>query len=189
MSTSRPDASADLPAWLQYLESIHAKAIDLGLDRVRQVAGRLDLSLDGVNFVVGGTNGKGSTCAMLESILLAAGYRVGLYTSPHLIDFNERARINGEIASDAALVQQFEAVEAARGDVSLTYFEFTTLAILRLFAQSRLDAVGLEVGLGGRLDAVNIVDADCSIITSIDLDHTDWLGDTREKIGFEKAHI
>lgn len=189
MSTSRPDASADLPAWLQYLESIHAKAIDLGLERVRQVADRLDLSLDGVKFVVGGTNGKGSTCAMLESILLAAGYRVGLYTSPHLIDFNERARINGEIASDAALVRQFEAVEAARGDISLTYFEFTTLAILRLFAQSRLDAVVLEIGLGGRLDAVNIVDADCAIITSIDLDHTDWLGDTREQIGFEKAHI
>lgn len=189
MSAPHLDATTPLPQWLQYLESIHSKAIDLGLDRVRQVADRLALQLDAVKFVVGGTNGKGSTCAMLESILLAAGYRVGLYTSPHLIDFNERARLNGEIASDAALTEQFAAVEAARGEISLTYFEFTTLAILRLFSQSKLDAVVLEVGLGGRLDAVNIVDADCAIITSVDIDHTDWLGDTREKIGLEKAHI
>lgn len=184
-----PDASATLPDWLRYLESIHAKAIDLGLDRVREVADRMALQLDCVKFVVGGTNGKGSTCAMLEAMLLAAGYKVGLYTSPHLIDFNERARVNGQIATDEELVAQFVAVEAARGEVSLTYFEFTTLAILRLFSQTKLDAVVLEVGLGGRLDAVNIVDADCSIITSVDIDHTDWLGDTREKIGFEKAHI
>ncbi|CAM4402703.1 bifunctional tetrahydrofolate synthase/dihydrofolate synthase [Bordetella muralis] len=189
MSAPRLDAAAPLPQWLQYLESIHSKAIDLGLDRVKQVADRLALQLNGVKFVVGGTNGKGSTCAMLEAILLAAGYRVGLYTSPHLIDFNERARINGEIASDTALTEQFAAVEAARGEITLTYFEFTTLAILRLFAQSNLDAIVLEVGLGGRLDAVNIIDADCSIITSVDLDHTEWLGDTREKIGWEKAHI
>jgi len=188
-SVRTPDAAANLSDWLQYLESIHATAIDMGLDRVRQVADRMQLSLPGVKFVVGGTNGKGSTCAMLEAILLAAGYKVGLYTSPHLIDFNERARVNGQIASDQDLITQFQAVEAARGDVSLTYFEFTTLAIPRLFSQSRLDAVVLEVGLGGRLDAVNIVDADCSIVTSVDLDHTDWLGDTREKIGFEKAHI
>jgi len=188
-SVRTPDAAANLSDWLQYLESIHATAIDMGLDRVRQVADRMQLSLPGVKFVVGGTNGKGSTCAMLEAILLAAGYKVGLYTSPHLIDFNERARVNGQIASDQDLITQFQAVEAARGDVSLTYFEFTTLAILRLFSQSRLDAVVLEVGLGGRLDAVNIVDADVSIVTSVDLDHTDWLGDTREKIGFEKAHI
>jgi dihydrofolate synthase/folylpolyglutamate synthase len=189
MSAPHLDASTPLPQWLQYLESIHSKAIDLGLDRVKQVADRLGLQLNGVKFVVGGTNGKGSTCAMLEAILLAAGYRVGLYTSPHLIDFNERARVNGEIATDAALTEQFAAVEAVRGDVTLTYFEFTTLAILRLFSQSNLDAVVLEVGLGGRLDAVNIVDADCSIVTSVDVDHVDWLGDTREKIGFEKAHI
>ncbi len=188
-SVRTPDAAANLSDWLQYLESIHATAIDMGLDRVRQVADRMALSLPGIKFVVGGTNGKGSTCAMLEAILLAAGYKVGLYTSPHLIDFNERARVNGQIASDQDLIAQFQAVEAARGDVSLTYFEFTTLAILRLFSQSRLDAVVLEVGLGGRLDAVNIVDADCAIVTSVDLDHTDWLGDTREKIGFEKAHI
>lgn len=189
MSAPRLDAATPLPQWLQYLESIHSKAIDLGLDRVKQVADRLALQIDGIKIVVGGTNGKGSTCAMIEAILLAAGYRVGLYTSPHLIDFNERARVNGEIASDAALTEQFAAIEAARGDTTLTYFEFTTLAILRLFSQSRLDAIVLEVGLGGRLDAVNIVDADCSIVTSVDLDHTDWLGDTREKIGWEKAHI
>ena len=189
VSCPKPAPAATLSDWLRYLESIHATAIDMSLERVREVADRLGLALSGVKFVVGGTNGKGSTCAMLEAILLAAGYKVGLYTSPHLIDFNERARVNGQIATDEALIEQFQAVEAARGDTSLTYFEFTTLAILRLFSQSRLDAVVLEVGLGGRLDAVNIVDADCSIVTSVDLDHMDWLGDTREKIGFEKAHI
>lgn len=188
-SAHKPAAGATLSDWLQYLESIHATAIDMGLERVREVAARMSLELPGVKFVVGGTNGKGSTCSMLESILLAAGYKVGLYTSPHLIDFNERARVNGQIASDEALIEQFIAVEAARGETSLTYFEFTTLAILRLFSQSRLDAVVLEVGLGGRLDAVNIIDADCAVVTSVDLDHIEYLGDTREKIGFEKAHI
>jgi len=147
------------------------------------------LKLDAVSIVVGGTNGKGSTCAMLESILLAAGYRVGCYTSPHLMQFNERARINGEPASDEQLIEQLEAVDAARGDTSLTWFEFTTLAILRLFEHSSLDVVVLEVGLGGRLDAVNIIDADCAIVTCIDIDHAEYLGDTREAIGFEKAHI
>ncbi|VCU70389.1 Bifunctional protein FolC [Pigmentiphaga humi] len=185
----RPDPHSPLAQWLAYLESIHSRPIDLGLERVREVARRLALDLDAVTIVVGGTNGKGSTCAMLESILLCAGYRVGLYTSPHLLDFNERARVNGEPASDAALTEQFAAVDAARGDVSLTYFELTTLAILRLFAQSGLDVAILEVGLGGRLDAVNIVDADCAVITSVDLDHVEWLGDDREKIGWEKAHI
>ena len=188
-SVSRPDAHSPLAQWLAYLESIHSRPIDMGLDRVREVAGRLGLDLDAVTIVVGGTNGKGSTCAMLEAMLLSAGYKVGLYTSPHLLDFNERARVNGESASDAALTEQFAAVDAARGDTSLTYFELTTLAILRLFAQSGLDAVILEVGLGGRLDAVNIVDADCAIVTSVDLDHVEWLGDDREKIGWEKAHI
>src|SRR5690606_9999732 len=125
----------------------------------------------------------------LEGILLAGGYRVGLYTSPHLLDFNERARLNGQAASDSQLTEHFAAVEAARGDVSLTYFEFTTLAIMALFAASDLEVAILEVGLGGRLDAVNIVDADCAIITSVDIDHVDWLGDTREKIGLEKAHV
>ncbi|GAA5235753.1 bifunctional tetrahydrofolate synthase/dihydrofolate synthase [Verticiella sediminum] len=186
---SVPAESAGLADWLAYLEALHARPIELGLDRVRAVADRLGLSLDCVKIVVGGTNGKGSTCAMLEAILLSAGYRVGTYTSPHLIDFNERARVNGESASDAALVAQLRAVEAARGATSLTYFEFTTLAILRLFSQSSLDAVVLEVGLGGRLDAVNIVDADCAIVTSVDIDHVEFLGGNREDIGWEKAHI
>ena len=189
MSLPRPDASTSLDDWLRYLEGLHAKAIDLGLERVSEVARRLDIQLDAVKFVVGGTNGKGSTCAMLEAMLLAAGYKVGLYTSPHLIHFNERVRINGELVTDQMLVEQFHVIETARGEISLSYFEYTTLAALRLFAQSRLDAVVLEVGLGGRLDAVNIVDADCAIITSVDLDHMDYLGDTREAIGFEKAHI
>ena len=168
---------------------MHSRPIELGLDRVREVFDRLDVTLSGVKFVVAGTNGKGSTCAMLESILLAAGYRVGCYTSPHLLRFNERVRIGGEAVGDAALIEQFEAVEAARGAVSLTYFEFTTLAILRLLSQTALDALVLEIGLGGRLDAVNIVDADCAILTSIDVDHADYLGDSRERIGWEKAHI
>lgn len=180
---------ATLPEWLTLLETMHPKAIDMGLDRVRQVKDRLGIRFDCPVIIVGGTNGKGSTCAMLESILLQAGYRVGLYTSPHLLDFNERARINGELATDAALIEQFAAVEAKRGEVSLTYFEFTTLAILNLFAQAQLDAVILEVGLGGRLDAVNVLDADVAIVTSVDIDHTEYLGDTREQIGFEKAGI
>jgi dihydrofolate synthase/folylpolyglutamate synthase len=178
-----------LADWLAKLETMHPKAIDMGLERVSQVSQRMGIRFDCPVMTVGGTNGKGSTCAMLESILLQAGYRVGLYTSPHLIDFNERARIGGEAVSDAALVASFAAVEAARGDVSLTYFEFTTLAILRLFADAGLDAVILEVGLGGRLDAVNIIDADVAIVTSVDIDHADYLGNTREEIGFEKAGI
>jgi len=189
MAIVHPPIGATLAAWLQYLETLHPSAIDMGLTRVREVADRLSLQSTAIKIIVGGTNGKGSTCAMLESILLAAGYRVGLYTSPHLVSFNERARINGDIVSDAELIHQFEAVEAARNGVSLTYFEFTTLAVLKMFADSTLDVMVLEVGLGGRLDAVNIVDADCSIVTSVDIDHVDWLGDTREKIGFEKAHI
>ncbi len=175
--------------WLTRLESLHPKTIELGLDRVSEVAQRLGVHFDCPVITVGGTNGKGSTCAMLESILLQGGYRVGLYTSPHLLRFNERARINGELASDEALCKNFEAVEAVRGDVSLTYFEFTTLAILKYFADASLDAVILEVGLGGRLDAVNLIDPDVAIVTSVDLDHQDYLGDTREKIGFEKAGI
>jgi dihydrofolate synthase/folylpolyglutamate synthase len=139
--------------------------------------------------MVAGTNGKGSTCAMLESILLRSGYRVGLYIKPHFLDFNERARINGEMASDEALVSAFDVVERARGDTDLTYFEFTTLAIAHLLSTSEIDVAILEVGLGGRLDAVNVIDADVSIVTSIDIDHKDYLGDTREEIGFEKAGI
>lgn len=182
-------APTSLNDWLTRLESLHPKAIDMGLDRVAAVGRDLGLKFACPVITVGGTNGKGSTCAMLEAILLQGGYRVGLFTSPHLLHFNERARINGEIATDAMLCDSFAVVEAARGQVSLTYFEFTTLAILKLFADAGLDAVILEVGLGGRLDAVNIIDADVAIVTSVDLDHTEYLGDTREKIGFEKAGI
>lgn len=178
-----------LTDWLARLESLHPKAIDMGLERVTSVAHRLGLHFDCPVITVGGTNGKGSTCAMLESILLQGGYRVGLYSSPHLLHFNERARLNGDMATDAMLCECFEQVESVRGDVSLTYFEFTTLAILKCFSDAGLDAVILEVGLGGRLDAVNIIDADVAIITSVDLDHMEYLGDTREKIGFEKAGI
>lgn len=179
-----------LPAWLALLESRHAETvINMGLDRVLAVKERLQLSFSCPVIMVAGTNGKGSTCAMLESVLLRAGYKVGLYIKPHFLDFNERARVNGELASDEVLVDAFHAVEAVRGDTPLTYFEFTTLAIMKLLAGAGMDVVILEVGLGGRLDAVNIVDADVAIVTSVDIDHTDYLGDTREKIGFEKAGI
>ena len=184
-----PGQNATLQDWLSYLEQLHPSAIDMGLDRIKDVAAKLPVTSKAVKFVVAGTNGKGSTCAMLEAILLAAGWRVGMYTSPHLIDFNERGRINGEPVVDADWISAFEAVEQARGATSLTYFEFTTLAVLLLFAKQPLDAWVLEVGLGGRLDAVNIVDADCAIVTSIDLDHQAWLGNTRDKIGWEKAHV
>jgi dihydrofolate synthase/folylpolyglutamate synthase len=187
--TQAPSAPATLTEWLAYLEGLHPKTIEMGLERIRSVAVKLKLDRTAVKDVVAGTNGKGSTCAMLEAILLASGWRVGMYTSPHLIDFNERARINGQVVDDADFIRAFEVVEGARGGVSLTYFEFTTLAVLLLFAQQPLDAWVLEVGLGGRLDAVNLVDADCAIVTSIDLDHQDWLGDTRELIGWEKAHV
>ncbi|MCX8566563.1 MAG: dihydrofolate synthase / folylpolyglutamate synthase [Glomeribacter sp. 1016415] len=182
-----------LAAWLAHLETAHPLGIDLGLARVSQVKHALALDFKCPVITVAGTNGKGSTCALLESILLAAGYRVGCHTSPHLLAFNERARINGEMASDEALLPHFEAVERARHSlaepISLTYFEFTLLAIAHWFAASKLDVVILEVGLGGRLDAVNSIDADCAIVTSIDIDHAHYLGDTREKIGFEKAGI
>jgi len=175
--------------WLAHCEQLHSKNIDLGLDRVQAVAQRMGLALTCPVITVAGTNGKGSTCAMLEAILLQSGYRTGVYTSPHLVHFEERCRIGGEIASAADFVANFEAVENARGDISLTYFEFSTLAILSLMAQAKLDVAILEVGLGGRLDAVNIIDADCAIITSIDLDHMEFLGSNRESIGFEKAGI
>lgn len=181
--------SLSLSQWLVHLESMHPVAIDMGLDRVAAVGERLKLHFDCPVITVGGTNGKGSTCAMLESMLMQGSYRVGLYTSPHILDFNERARIDGHSVSDTVLCDAFTAVEAVRGDISLTYFEFTTLAILKLFADAKLDAVILEVGLGGRLDAVNIIDPDVAIVTSVDLDHQQYLGDTREKIGFEKAGI
>ncbi|MFZ6725891.1 bifunctional tetrahydrofolate synthase/dihydrofolate synthase [Undibacterium sp. MH2W] len=178
-----------LSEWLALLEKRHSKEIDMGLDRVAAVKNRLEIQYRCPVIMVAGTNGKGSTCAMLEAVLLQAGYRVGLYSKPHFLDFNERARINGENVKDQALVDVFAEVEAKREEVSLTYFEFTTLAICKLLANAELDVVILEVGLGGRLDAVNVIDADVSIVTSIDIDHVDYLGDTREKIGFEKAGI
>lgn len=178
-----------LQEWLDFCERLHPVAIDMGLERVRLVAQRLDLRFKGPVITVAGTNGKGSTCAMLEAILLQAGYRTGVYTSPHLVHFEERCRLSGQSASPEALAEAFAAVEAVRGEVSLTYFEFSTLAILWLLARAQLDAVILEVGLGGRLDAVNVLDTDCAIITSIDLDHTAILGPDRETIGREKAGI
>ena len=178
-----------LPDWLAYLEQSHPKSIDLGLERVARVKDALGLTPHFPIITVAGTNGKGSTCAMLEAILRAAGYRVGCYTSPHLLRYNERVRINGELATDAELCNAFAAIEAARGDVSLTYFEFGTLAAMMCFMHAELDAAVLEVGLGGRLDAVNVFDADCAILTSVALDHMDYLGDTREAIGYEKAGV
>lgn len=182
-----------LEQWLAHAEQLHPRTIDMGLERLRQVAGRMHAG-QGVRFrcpvfTVAGTNGKGSTCAMLESILRHSGYRTGLFTSPHLVHFNERCRIDSQPVDNAMLVQHLAAVEEARGDTTLSYFEFTTLAILDLLATAGLDAVILEVGLGGRLDAVNLIDADCAIITSIDIDHVEYLGPDRESIGLEKAGI
>ncbi len=185
-----PNLPLTLSDWLVLLEARHSETqIDLGLERVRVVKERMALQFVCPVIMVAGTNGKGSTCAMLESILLRAGYKVGLYSKPHFLDFNERARVAGEQVADAALVASFKAVEAVRGDTPLTYFEFTTLAIMHLLAAAGPDVVILEVGLGGRLDAVNVIDADVAIVTSIDIDHTAYLGSSREQIGFEKAGI
>ena len=176
-----------LAEWLGFIERQHPQAIALGLDRVHAVLDRMQVRLPRPVITVGGTNGKGSTCAMLESILRSAGCKTGLYTSPHLVRYNERVRIAGVEASDAALVRAFEAVEHARGATPLTYFEFGTLAALWMFRD--VEAAILEVGLGGRLDAVNVVDADCAVLTSVDIDHVDYLGPDRESIGREKAGI
>ncbi|MDE3735167.1 bifunctional tetrahydrofolate synthase/dihydrofolate synthase [Pseudomonas resinovorans] len=179
-----------LADWLSYLEQLHPTAIDMGLERSREVANRLGLSqLAPKVITVTGTNGKGSTCAFLAALLRAQGLRVGVYSSPHLLRYNERVLLNGQEASDQALCDAFAAVDAARGDISLTYFEMGTLAAFWLFQRAGLDALVLEVGLGGRLDAVNLVDADLALVTSIGLDHADWLGDTRESVAFEKAGI
>ncbi len=183
------DKPTTLDDWLAHCERLHPRAIDLGLDRVRSVAERMALRFDCPVITVAGTNGKGSSCAMLEAILGQAGYRTGVYTSPHLVHFEERCRLRGEMASADQLLPHFERVEALRGDISLTYFEFTMLAIFSLMAASGLDVVILEVGVGGRLDSVNIIDADCALITSIDIDHTELLGKDRESIGLEKAGI
>jgi dihydrofolate synthase/folylpolyglutamate synthase len=185
-----------LSDWLAHCERLHPKTIDMGLDRVKTVAQRMDLRLTCPVITVAGTNGKGSTCAMLESILGQAGYRTGVYTSPHLVHFEERLRLRGDVVKADELLPSFERVEQARKpvdgtgeEISLSYFEFTTLAILDCMARAGLDVAILEVGLGGRLDAVNIIDADCAIITSIDLDHMELLGPDRESIGREKAGI
>ncbi len=180
---------ASLDEWLAHCERLHPKTIDMTLDRVKAVKERLGLHFDCPVIAVAGTNGKGSTCAMIDSVARAAGWRVGLYSKPHLVHFEERCRINGEQIAAEALVPHFAAVEAARGDITLTYFEFTTLAIARALAMAGLDLVILEVGLGGRLDAVNAFDADCSVITSVDIDHVEYLGPDRESIGREKAGI
>ena len=182
-------AATSLADWLVHLESLHPKTIALGLERVSEVKARLDLHPTFTIITVGGTNGKGSTCAMLESILGIAGYRTGLYTSPHLIHYNERVRIGRQAVDDTALSSAFQAVENARGDFPLTYFEFGTLAAVWLFVEHKVDVAILEVGLGGRLDAVNAFDADCAIVTSIGLDHTEYLGQTLDAIGMEKAGI
>jgi len=178
-----------LDDWLAHCERLHPKSMDFTLDRMRIVRERLGIAFDAPVITVAGTNGKGSTCAMIESIAVQAGYRVGLHIKPHLVQFEERCRINGAMARAESLVPHFEAVEAARGDCTLTYFEFTLLAIARAFQHASLDLVILEVGLGGRLDAVNAFDTDCAVITSIALDHTEWLGNDRESIGREKAGI
>jgi dihydrofolate synthase / folylpolyglutamate synthase len=178
-----------LAEWLAYLETLHPKAIAMGLDRVSAVYARLGVVLRCPVITVGGTNGKGSTCALLECMLRAGGYRVGAYTSPHLLHYNERVRVDAADATDDALLEAFAAVESARLTTPLTYFEFGTLATLWLLARAELDVVVLEVGLGGRLDAVNVVDADVAIVTTVAIDHVDYLGTTREDIGREKAGI
>lgn len=182
-------AFATLDAWLAYIERQHPQTIELGLGRVARVADRLNARTEALVITVGGTNGKGSTCAMLEAILRAAGYRVGLYTSPHLVRYNERVRLDAQEVDDARLCAAFAKVEQARGEITLTYFEFGTLAAWQVFADAGLDVIILEVGLGGRLDAVNVFEPDCAIVTGVAMDHMDYLGDTREQIGFEKAGI
>jgi dihydrofolate synthase / folylpolyglutamate synthase len=192
------DMNTTLTDWLAHCERLHPVTIDMGLDRVQRVAQRMKLAMTCPVITVSGTNGKGSTCAMLEAIYGEAGFRTGVYTSPHLVHFEERCRVSGEAVAAERLLPAFAEVEEARlgrqagdgaGEISLSYFEFTTLAILRTLSQSALDVAILEVGLGGRLDAVNIIDTDCAVITSIALDHMGLLGNDREAIGYEKAGI
>lgn len=178
-----------LTDWLDRIEGLHTAAIDLGLERVAQVRDRMQLNLDFPVILVGGTNGKGSTCAFVEAIYRSSGYLTGLYTSPHILDYNERVRVGGRDADDAELIDAFEHVEAARGDISLTYFEYGTLAALHVFCKRAVDVAILEVGLGGRLDAVNIFEPACSVVVSVDIDHVEYLGNDREAIGYEKAGI
>ena len=180
----------NLTQWLEYQLSIHPQTIAMGVERVREVAKRMNLlKLPCPVISVAGTNGKGSTVAFIEAIAAASAYRIGAFTSPHFLNYNERIRVAGQDASDALLIEAFEAIEIARAEIPLTYFEFGTLAALWVFARAKLDFIVLEVGLGGRLDAVNIIDADVAVITTVDLDHQAYLGDNRELIGFEKAGI
>ncbi len=182
--------SRSLSDWLYYLEHQHHSAIDLGLERVAKVAKHAKLTrLPAKVITVAGTNGKGSTCALLEQLLLSEGYRVGVYSSPHIVDYRERVRINGQLPGEQAFCDAFAAIEGLRADTSLSYFEFGTLAAIWMFAQQRLDYVILEVGLGGRLDATNIVEPDVSVVTTVALDHVDWLGSDLQQIGREKAGI
>ncbi|WP_282164160.1 bifunctional tetrahydrofolate synthase/dihydrofolate synthase [Turicimonas muris] len=178
-----------LEQWLSFIEHLHSKTIDMGLERMNKMIKKMDIKFDVPVFTVGGTNGKGSICSYLEHILQAQGYKVGVHTSPHLIRFNERAKVNGQYIADEEFCKYFEEVEKARGELTLSYFEYTLLAILKLFQEKHLDAVILEIGLGGRLDAVNTVDPTVSIIASIGIDHTAYLGNTREEIAWDKAHI
>ena len=190
MQNEKPNAMSDLKTWLCYLEQLHPTTIDMGLERVKIIAQRLDI-LQPAPYVitVAGTNGKGTTCRTLEMILLASKRKVGVYSSPHLLRFTERVRINNQESTAQETVNAFLEIEKVRGDISLTYFEYATLAALYQFKKAKLDVVVLEVGLGGRLDATNIVDADIAVITTIDIDHVDYLGNTRESIGREKAGI
>ena len=185
-----PQATSELSVWLDYLVNIHSSSIDLGLERVQKVASEAGLLKPAPTVItVAGTNGKGSTCALMEAILIEAGYRVGVYSSPHLIRYNERVRINGSELNDESHISAFSFIEQQRGDTSLSFFEYGTLAALRLFLVENVEIVLLEVGLGGRLDATNVVDHDVSVITSLAIDHVDWLGDDINVIGYEKAGI
>ena len=179
----------NLAGWLAYIEALHPKSIAMGLERVNQVKDRLGLQPEFPVIIVAGTNGKGSTCAMLERIYHEAGYDVACYTSPHLLEYNERVRVACENVADADLIAAFTAVELARQDTELTYFEYGTLAAMWLFVHAKVQIAILEVGLGGRLDAVNVFDPSCAIVTSIDLDHIEFLGNSRESIGYEKAGV
>lgn len=181
--------NAPLSIWLTWLESLHPDEIDLGLERIQDVLGRLDIKRPDHVLLIAGTNGKGSSVAMADALLSAAGLRVGVYTSPHIIDYNERIRVSGSQADDAAIVAAFEAVEAARGDVSLTYFEYGTLAAFVVFSNADLDVWVLEVGMGGRLDATNAIEPTAALITNVALDHCDWLGNDIESIAAEKAGV
>lgn len=186
----QPNKHSSLDYWIAWLLNLHAQEIDLGLERVKSVAERMELLEPGpLVLTVAGTNGKGSSVAMLVSVLSEAGFQVGSYTSPHIQHFSERIQINQQPVTDYSIIHAFDSIEKARGDTKLTYFEFSTLAALSIFKSANLDVVVLEVGLGGRLDAVNIVDADAVLITAIDIDHIDWLGDDREKIAIEKAGV